>query len=154
PRAAAPLRGERGSRTPTAPERSAAPPAREGADDSPFGPLPAPLPAAPPQGPAYLGVALRSSLERGRGSILCRLTPGARPAAVFRELATTQAILDAVTSEEALAVVAVAAPLWLPGEGIARNIAAREGDDPELWVARPWTRSPFVSALGFARVEL
>jgi hypothetical protein len=103
--------------------------------------------------PIFIGVALRASLEPGRATILCRLALGEKPAALFREVSTTKQIVQCLT-EDGVTVIAVAAPLWLPGEGIEEELITLEKDDPELWVARPWTRSPFVRALGFSRVEL
>jgi hypothetical protein len=105
------------------------------------------------KGPVFVGVALRASLEPGRATIVCRLGLGSKPAAVFREVSTTKQIVQCLL-EDGIAVIAVAAPLWLPGEGIEEELASLEREDPDLWVARPWTRSPFVGALGFARVEL
>jgi hypothetical protein len=103
-------------------------------------------------GSVFLGVALRTLVETGKATILCRMVIGASPAVQFFELQSTKELVEAIIEEE-LAVVAVAAPLWLPGEGLS-EITAREVEDPEMWVARPWTRSTFVAALGFARVEL
>jgi hypothetical protein len=111
------------------------------------------------KGPVFVGVALRASLEPGRATIVCRLGLGSKPAAVFREVSTTKQIVQCLL-EDGIAVIAVAAPLWLPGEdpgrpgSIEEELASLEKEDPDLWVARPWTRSPFVGALGFARVEL
>jgi hypothetical protein len=123
------------------------------------------------KGPVFVGVALRASLEPGRATIVCRLGLGSKPAAVFREVSTTKQIVQSLL-EDGVSVIAVAAPLWLPGEGLSLSgnasqagnlsqaggiddeFAALEKEDPDLWVARPWTRSPFVGALGFARVEL
>lgn len=105
------------------------------------------------RGPVYIGVALRASVAPGRATILCRLVVGERPAAQFQELTLSARVVEAIAREQP-AVVAVAAPLWLPGEGIERDLIGLERADPDLWVARPWTRSPFVAALGFSRVEL